>query len=371
MSVGDRVIGHEKVAISLSGGVDSSIIAIELSKRSRDVVAFTAHWSDSDKERYNFDARKAHDLSQKLGINIEKVEMIKAINVPSELSNFLTIMEEPNNNPSGVSMLALYSRIHALGIRLALTGDGSDEIFGGYSRYVSTLRVKNLLRLNQQKIISNSYADVRKSNSFFGKALATQISPLSPLSWLRWHWVFSPKELSSILRLNHLDKSLVDLMVSSVANLDTMPQNSSLASLMKRDHEIWLAMESNRKLDRISMRFSIEARSPFQDDRVVHWAKEDFSKSNFRKVSKVELWKSYPELKEFQVRNDKAGFTSPVGHWLRSNPSLVSNCLNFLANDSRFIPSSLDFYREAPHRGNYRELMQLWTLIVLATWFQQ
>jgi len=49
---------------------------------------------------------------------------------------------------------------------------------------------------------------------------------------------------------------------------------------------------------------------------------------------------------------------------------LVINSLDILARDSRFSKTGLSFYQDAPERGRYRELMQLWTLVVLATWLQ-
>jgi asparagine synthase (glutamine-hydrolysing) len=76
-SVQDRISGHDNVAISLSGGVDSSIIAIEVAARSGKSHAFTARWSDSDKDRYNLDADVAKSVCSKLNINLEQVEMIK------------------------------------------------------------------------------------------------------------------------------------------------------------------------------------------------------------------------------------------------------------------------------------------------------
>ena len=370
-SVEDRISGHDNVAISLSGGVDSSIIAIEVAARRGKSHAFTARWSDSDKDRYNLDADVAKSVCSKLEINLEQVEMIKPIDLPAELRNFLITIQEPNNNPSGVSMLRLYSRMAETGHRLALTGDGSDEIFGGYARHTAVSKVKNVLNLQNKELISSSFADVRDGkSSYFRRALATQISPDSAFSWLQWHWLFTPRELAHIFEEKFIEKRLIDSLSHSVVNLSKSINLKNPQSLMKRDHEIWLAMESNRKLDRISMKYSIEARSPFQDDRVIDWAYSYMVQNRYKKLSKEILWKTYPELSELGVRRDKAGFTSPVGHWLRGNPNLVKESLDYLSRDTRFNKHGLDCYRDAPQRGQYRELMQLWTLVVLSIWLQ-
>jgi asparagine synthase (glutamine-hydrolysing) len=268
-------------------------------------------------------------------------------------------------------MLRLYSRIAETGHRLALTGDGSDEIFGGYARHASVNRVKNVLNVTTGSLITESFADVHDSRStFFRRALGTQLSPASPFSWLQWHWIFTPREMVHIFSDKNIGSRASALLVESVLELDTKVYRKNPESLMNRDHKIWLAMESNRKLDRISMHYSIEARSPFQDDRVVCWANTYMKSNQFKKLSKEVLWQEYPELNELGVRGDKAGFTSPVGHWLRSNPNLVKSSLDYLSQDNRFNKAGLNFYRDAPQRGQYRELMQLWTLVVLATWLQ-
>jgi asparagine synthase (glutamine-hydrolysing) len=370
-SVEDRISGHNNVAISLSGGVDSSIIAIEVAARRGKSHAFTARWSDSDKDRYNLDADVAKSICSKLNINLEQVEMIKPIDLTAELQNFLIAIQEPNNNPSGVSMLRLYSRMAETGHRLALTGDGSDEIFGGYARHTAVNKVGSIFSFQDTNFISSTFADVRDGKStFFRRALATQISPDSAFSWLQWHWIFTPRESAHVLDEKFIEKRLIDRLSNSVVNLSKSINSKNPQSLMKRDHEIWLAMESNRKLDRISMKYSIEARSPFQDDRVIDWANSYMVQNRYQKLSKEILWKTYPELSELGVRKDKAGFTSPVGHWLRGNPNLVKESLDYLSRDTRFNKPGLDFYREAPQRGQYRELMQLWTLVVLSTWLQ-
>lgn len=369
-SVKDRISGHVSVAISLSGGVDSSVLAIELANRNISSFAFTACWADSDKERYNLDAKVAKSVCSKIGINLEQVEMTQARDLPTELSRFLVAMQEPNNNPTGVSMLRLYERIASAGHRLVITGDGSDEIFGGYQRYASVNIVKSILNLQNERLVRKTFADVRNRRSFFRRVLETQLAPNSPFSWLRWHWIFTPRELTQISSESFSKSWSPQVLAKSVQAIDPNNYSSNPESLMKRDHAIWLAMESNRKLDRISMHYSIEARSPFQDERVIDWANSYMRRTRHKNLSKAVLWQEYPELGDLGVRRDKAGFTSPVGHWLRANPKLVINSLDILARDSRFSKTGLSFYQDAPERGRYRELMQLWTLVVLATWLQ-
>jgi asparagine synthase (glutamine-hydrolysing) len=367
-SVSDRVAGHDKIGVSLSGGVDSSIIAIELSKVKAEVTAYSAVWKDSDKQRYNFDAEAARVISKSLGLNFRPVEMVGSKLVEEELRKFLRAMEEPNNNPSGVSMMKLYEAMAGDGLRLVLTGDGSDEIFGGYQRYFSALKLPNLFKVNCSRVLKPMFADSFQP-SRTSALINSQLNSNSPASWLYWHWSLNPQELRRILSSKPTINATYLSISEYVSRLAELPEeNVGAKTLMLRDHKIWLAMESNRKLDRISMSHSIEARSPFQDERIINWAAQEMNKTKFKVMGKRALWSAYPEIQSVGTRNDKAGFTSPVGHWLRGNPDLISRSIDILSKDRRFTRSELLKLKDAPNRGHYRELMQLWSLVVLSVW---
>jgi asparagine synthase (glutamine-hydrolysing) len=369
-SIHDRTKGHDRIALSMSGGVDSSIIAVELSKSNAEVQAFTAHWPDSDKSRYNVDSEIAHSVSRRIGIKIQKVEMLRAKDLSGELRSYLQAMEEPNNNASGVSMLKLYKTIADFGFRLVLTGDGADEIFAGYSRYAKAAKFRNIIKLNRISSIRHSFVDSRGRLTPIRKLMSTQIDFNSPFSWLRWHWIFTPTESANLLNEKFNSKYALNFLTRTIHELEPKIHSGSVDSLMQRDHKVWLSMESNRRLDRISMYNSVEARSPFQDGRIIKWAEQNMPEVALNGFGKSHLWKAYPELTQLNVRRDKAGFISPLGHWLRLNTDLVSQSLSRLSRDSRFCKRGLKYYSDAPQRGNFRELTQLWTLVVLAQWLQ-
>ncbi len=134
---------------------------------------------------------------------------------------------------------------------------------------------------------------------------------------------------------------------------------------MQGDQRIWLPMESNRRLDRASMGHSIEARCPFQDDRVIEIASALMKKTNFKKLSKQILIREFPELKEFELQKKKTGFSSPVGHWLRSNKEEVAINIKRLSHSADFDPNVLNDYLSRPWEGDYKFLIKLWTLLVM------
>jgi asparagine synthetase B (glutamine-hydrolysing) len=137
---------------------------------------------------------------------------------------------------------------------------------------------------------------------------------------------------------------------------------------MRLDSKIWLAMESNRKLDRVSMSFSLEARCPFQDLEVRNAARELMSQSKYRVLDKKLLWEAFPELNELHVRTDKFGFISPVGHWLRSNPQLISESIDYLCKNFLSDRKYLETLEKGVSQGDFKRIQKTWAVVVLSKW---
>jgi asparagine synthase (glutamine-hydrolysing) len=366
-----RTEGHKNIAISLSGGVDSSIIALGLKQLGVETTAFSAYWSNSDKERYNSDKDHAREIARTLGHRFIEVDISKGFNLENILQKYLIAMEEPNNNPSGLSTLALYEAISDHGIKLLLTGDGSDEIFGGYRRHKVVSQVPRIAPIRGNGIQRHLFARNNRLQRTIANLLASQLDPEDPLRWLHWHWVFTPKELQNLLSpstsMQQITKEISDL----VEGLSPMELTTGATqSLMRRDHEIWLSMESNRKLDRISMAFSIEARSPFQDENVIEIANRLMSQTKFTKLDKVSLKEAFPEIKTLQIKNEKVGFTSPLGHWMREEPQFIRESVKFLQSQTGWNRTALEFFLDAQFKNDYKTNMQLWTLVVYANWLK-
>jgi asparagine synthetase B (glutamine-hydrolysing) len=196
--------------------------------------------------------------------------------------------------------------------------------------------------------------------------LATQVEPINYEPWLFWHKLFSE---SDVLRMT---KFAPWRLGQEIMNLSKIPKNiGSTEMLIQRDREIWLPMESNRKLDRVSMYYSIEARSPFQDDEVVALGRELMSNSKYKRLEKVLLKETYPELESLGVRPDKAGFVSPVGHWLRGNQNLVSKSLNCLVENEILDKGEVDNWLGTPELGDFKLLKELWALTILGVWLSE
>lgn len=361
-SVLERTDGHKKFALSLSGGLDSSVIAIECARNKLPVTAYSVRWSNSDKGKYNLDSKKAETIAKLLGIEHNVVEMPAANEIPELVEIFVRAMQEPNSNPTGLSMLPLYAQIHSDGHRLTLTGDGADEILKGYPRYVIAERLQILPQFN-----SNMLKNILKKG-VGAPTLTTKIA-LSFLDsttneyWLYWHSIINDKKLRKLLPA--FSSSQPNLLGSELGQIFGV---NRISNLMFKDLRTWLSMESNKKLDRIPMWYSIEARCPFQSESLIGESLSIMSKNKYKKSKRQILFDIYPELRSLPVSLEKLGFISPLGHWLRSNRNLVEDCIK---NLPRFLPvekSELKRLSSAPFRDNFNDIKILWSLIILNTW---
>ena len=364
-SILQRVAGHESFAISLSGGIDSTIISVAAKALGLNPIAFTARWSSADKTKYNIDSKLASEIANRLNIQLRVIEMPDAKEITENLRDFVIAMEEPNANPTGVSMMKLYESIAKEGLRLVLTGDGSDEIFGGYSRHEKVNKLKFFPQLN-----SNSFEKFMKNNQEKNrliKLLYPFINVNKEYAWLFWHLISNESELSSLFQqtmpLPHLSKT-IDL--KKIYN----SRQNRVANLLFNDLQLWLNMESNRKLDRVSMWHSIEARSPFQSEELINIGYVEMKKQKFNVLKKEILIKEFPELSEFVNSPEKIGFSSPIGHWMRSNPNLIKKTGDILIDEFRIDAKVWNQLAASPENREFRGITQLWSLVVLGTWYE-
>ena len=362
-AITERVEGHDKFAISLSGGVDSSLIAMRCIELGLNLDAYTMNWTNSDKEKYGNDAKQSKIISKELGMNHKVIEMPSAKAIPLIVDEFVSAMDQPNANPTGVSMMHLYSQIAKDGHRLVLTGDGSDEVFGGYDRYkiinkfIKLPKYYNLLLKNS--ITKSNFKFIRQVSNIF-------ISPNSPESWLFWQLQANQKTLNRLwqnksdLAVNLYGDELSDIYGTGDKNV---------SSVIFKDLRTWLSMESNRKLDCVSMWYSIEARSPFQSENVVGLGYKNMNSSNFLKVKKELLYEAFPQLNNLSILKEKTGFTSPLGYWLRNNHELIDYSINSI---SKYLPLNkpeLVRLSQGPKNRVFSDIKVLWSLIILNKWF--
>jgi len=362
----ERTAGHTQFALSMSGGKDSSLIALLSKKLDLNFTAYTLRYPDSDKERYNYDALSAQEICKNLGIKNHVVDMPHASEIPRIMTSFVKAMDEPNINPTGLAQMILFSRIAQNGNRLLLTGDGADEIFGGYSRYIQTRKLVFIPQV-KNKALERAISLGNIKNVSLRKFAYSFVSSTSDANWVYWHTVNDDDIVSKLIGLN----SQIYLNQEVIANLSKNTRKNRVSRLMTKDLSISISMESNRRLDRISMWNSIEARSPFQSEKIISYANNYMSSENFTKLNKTLFFDEFPDLKKLPLVKGKIGFISPLGHWLRSNEKWVEESLKFLCELNSFNSKQLLQLQGAQYKNDWQKTRLLWSLVVFSNWYRE
>ena len=358
----ERIEGHNSFALSLSGGLDSAILASISAKLNLPVTSFSMKYTKSDKSKFSLDAVHANQIANKLGIKHITVDIMGPEKIEAHLNEFSKSMDEPNSNPTGLAMMQLYKSISEQGFRLVITGDGADEIFGGYERFRLMNRYGQHLKLDSKtfkKLINEKNPRFKNLQSL----CVLMSSSKSKESWLYWHLICGDHFMKSILPdFNDLKFELFG------DELSLLFGDKKSAFLLYRDLRIWLTMDSNKKLDRISMWHSIEARSPFQSENVIGDGLKFMSVSNF-KYSKRDIFHTFfPALKLLPTIPQKTGFISPLGYWLRNNPQLIMESINYIRETIPLDKKISKSLIESPKNYDYDKMKILWNVITLSYW---
>lgn len=264
-------------------------------------------------------------------------------------------------------------------IKVVLTGDGGDELFGGYRRYVAYARALSLSKLplagylpNTLKSISRVIHDVRFSR-MAELVKAIQINPAHAYGELFCGSYFGTRDVMQIAQPDFVHATQSEDAVSFVASC--MRGNTSLEAAMHFDLVSYLSDDLNVKMDRATMRFGLEARSPFLDQSLIEYAlRIPASRKVVGKETKYILKKALHGLIPQEViARSKRGFQVPLADWFRGAmyKTVEERCCDpsgplALYIQPKMVQKLLQENSSGHDHGN-----RLWMLLSLSTWLQQ
>ncbi|MBV9752713.1 MAG: asparagine synthase (glutamine-hydrolyzing) [Hyphomicrobiales bacterium] len=318
--VRERMVADVPLGAFLSGGIDSSaVVALMQAQSERPVRTFTIGFCEGQYD----EARHAAKIADHLGTEHTEFNLTpdKALAVIPELPR---IWDEPFADESQIPTLLL-SRLARQHVTVALSGDGGDECFGGYSRHFMLSRLAPAFRVPAM------------ARRFAGRALtllsAQTMDGLAeslPLS-AGLRRMLKGESLQKIARV--LDVSdegeLYERLISASANplsrdapipesLDMPSLPDAVGRLIYRDMTGYLPGDILVKLDRATMAASLEGRCPFLDHRVIEFAWKLPTSVKVRNGEGKWLLRQVLRryLPEALFERPKQGFNVPVGAWL-------------------------------------------------------
>ena len=301
-SVKYRLVSDVPVATFLSGGLDSTSITKKLYEVDSKVNTFSII---HDEKKYD-ESKWINKVVKKYNTNHTEIK-ITTENVYEEVLNAINALDEPYSDPSVVPSYVLSKNISSK-FKVALSGDGGDELLGGYQRF-------------QNALIDRNYFDNKISQLY-------TIYPgfLGSGSNLMMRSQDKAKSYFSTLEDDKLIKLLGLKSVLSLRDIFYKKSVDDYKSLMLSEYKFFLSEMMLLKVDRTSMNNSLEVRSPFLDHKLIEYVLgSDISKillSNPKSPIKSFLSKDFEES---FLNRDKMGFSFNLESWIYNNINLLED----------------------------------------------
>lgn len=355
-----RMNADVPLGVFLSGGIDSSLVAALARQTREHVKTFSIKFNEKGFDESVY----AEQVAKHLGTEHHTIECNyqEGINLIKDFSKYY---DEPFADSSGIPsmLLSKYTRKH---VTVALSGDGGDEGFMGYSRYKWIKMVHPIFKM-----------------------------PLSFRQFLAWFVNLSPKYTHKLIAMGISLKDIETLYVKMFGGMEnswlqnpnlglnnlffeilTNPTKSLLENVSDFDIKTYLNEDINTKVDRASMAFSLESRSPLMDYRVIEFARSlpisfKYKSGTQKRILKDVLYQYVPEN---LFNRPKAGFTMPFKDWFRTElKEYVLDTLsqNELKNIPGIIVSRTQEIIQEHMSGKWNRYPQIWKLLVLSQWLKK
>jgi asparagine synthase (glutamine-hydrolysing) len=374
-SVRRRLVADVPVGAFLSGGADSSgIVALMVRHATVPVQTFSVGFVGGDVPTELPAARR---VAHALGTEHRELE-VEAADVPAALERLVRQHDEPFADPASVPLLLLseFAREH---VKVVLTGDGGDELFGGYRRYAAEQIARPYARIPQAlrgRLVPQLARRLRGARRV-RRAAATLAEADPARRYAGWLRVLQP-DLAAELLTRDLRAALSphDAAAAFAAHYARLDGADHLNRLMYVDLKTWLADTYMEKTDKATMAHGLEARLPLLDRRLVELAFEIPARQKVVGPStKRVLKRALAGIVPAEVlHRRKHGFTVPIGAWLRGELQGFAReiLLDRQTRDRGFFDSRCVERLLTEHAAGRRAHHEvLWPLVTFELWHRQ
>lgn len=353
-----RLFADVPVGIFLSGGVDSSVVAALATKSTNSKVkTFSVKFNEKGFDESIYAQQVADHLNTDHHVIECNYEEGKNL-----IKTFCHYYDEPFSDSSAIPSMLLAKHTREK-VTVALSGDAGDESFIGYHRYqwIKKGQKINMLPLFFRKICASI---LRLSSNYRLKIIAKAMTYkntddvyLASMTNLDFTWIDSNTDfydLDEIKYLKHKKKNIFE-------------------RISDFDLKSYLNWDINTKVDRGTMAFSLEARAPLLDYRVVEFARSlptsyKFKGKNQKRILKEVLYKYVPK---HIFDRPKSGFSMPFAEWFKTD--LKDYVLNELSDENLkqipcIHPEIISGYIKQHMDGSWNRFSIIWQVLVLKQW---
>ncbi len=374
-SVREHMISDVPLGIWLSGGMDSTTILHYASHAS---AAPLKTFSISFRGRSFDETKFIHRAVQRYGTDHQELDLTPEQDLCGAIEEFAYYSDEPSADAGSLPVWFL-SKLCKSKTTVALSGEGADELFGGYITCRADMLAKWARRvprgLLQMALAGAQRLPVSDEKISFEYKLKRFLegSLLKPVpAHVYWNGSFSEPEKEWLLR-----PQPPDAFRSLLAEVDALPQSGDdLAHFLWFDQKYYLADDILVKSDRMSMAHSVEVRPPFLDHRIVEFAAKLPAHLKIRgsqqKLVLSELRKD--KLPASILAGRKTGFDIPAHEWLRGplRPMLTDSLRDGIAEYGElFRGDAIESFLQRHLQRKANVGYHLWGLLILFQWMKR
>jgi asparagine synthase (glutamine-hydrolysing) len=374
-AVRDRLVADVPVGAFLSGGIDSALVAASMVRAAPVVRTFTVGFAGA--ASYYEERPAAQAVARHLGTNHTEIEL-SAEETARVLDAVFDGLDEPFADSSAVPtwLVARETRKH---VTVALSGDGADEVFGGYRKYQGELLAERYRALpaSLRGVFERAVGSLPEGKGNVALEAARRARRFAAHAGrdaagrqAGWAQSLTEDELDQIL-VARASAPTVESLVAALR--EAAHDDDAINAMLAADIALVLPGDMLVKADRMTMAHGLELRCPFLDHRVVEWAAAMPGRLKVaRGAGKRILRDAFADRLPAEVfERPKRGFEIPIAEWLRGP---LADRVRRAIDPVRLKAEGL-FRPDLPHRwhdelasGRRDTSWQLWTLVAFQAW---
>lgn len=365
-SVSMHQIADVEVGCFLSSGVDSSYVVKEISKGTKKVKTFSVGYEE---EKYS-ELPYAQDFSDVIGVpNIaNKVSADEFFDAVPEIQYY---MDEPLPNPSEIPLYFLAKNARRY-VKVVLSGEGADELFGGYPMYLAGGHFDHYSHKVPRPVRKVLGTVAKHCPNFKGKNFLVRGAMEPYQRFMRANYVFQSAERQKFLKrpiASKVPEEYSKRYFNEVSNLDEPTQ------LQYVDMHTWMIYDILLKADRMSMANSLELRVPFLDKKMLELSTRIPSRYRAaNETTKIALrGAAIKQLPERTANKKKFGFPVPLNDWLREDKyyNKVKAAFQSDIAEKFFVTSELIKLLDDHKNGKALNMQKIWSFYTFILWYEQ
>jgi len=350
----------------LSGGIDSSaVVATMASMRSEPVKTFSIGFTESEYD----ELRHARNVAETFGT--EHHELVLRPDVVDLAEDLAWFLDEPFGDTSAIPTY-MVSKLAAEHVTVVLTGDGGDELFGGYDKYVTDQQEQRFDRIPRPVRRALGAVGRRLPEGAKGKRFLEHLALEGSSRYLDASTLFRGQQLRKLFQDDAYEQlSAHNPWADALGCLDRSDLDG-LSALQYCALNTYLPLDILTKVDRMAMAHSLEARPPLLDHKLVEFAARIPARFRIHNGSTKYLFKQAMRglLPDDIIDRPKHGFAVPLASWFRGE--LAGFARELLCSDRSRQRGlfKIDYIERLIqlHEGGRNIDLQLWTLVSLELW---